>query len=290
MDNEQKQLKKWNLKLLVQDVLVSLCSGCFCVFGTTGVALILTDSLPLDRLFLLGLPIGCIYLLTVALLCGIKRWKVDDIPESFIKVSDGLPVPGIVNNNTQDWQQYMCLVQIKKNGVQDIRPLRFSDKGKWIICGDDLSEYVIAWQPINNKDVVKVKPKGIKKLFRMVLLIIVGCGILSYLIHFYPMEIFVDKHVCTYTDSTKNTLMELNREELTGAQLQNCIKYVRDEDVIWEYKGNAHSWEDSDTISDFYDPANTAYVHVDKKYTIEVLEDEENKERFRVIIAEKIGS
>lgn len=61
-------------------------------------------------------------------------------------VSERLPEIEKINPNTQDYQQYMCLVDFL--GTKDARPLSFRKGGKWSNCGTDMTQYVIAWQPL----------------------------------------------------------------------------------------------------------------------------------------------
>ena len=73
---------------------------------------------------------------------------VYNIPDGWIGVEEDLPVPGKLNENTLDYQKYMCLVQVAEGKSADTRPLAFTESRRWVNGNVDMTDYVLAWQDI----------------------------------------------------------------------------------------------------------------------------------------------
>lgn len=75
-----------------------------------------------------------------------KKRVVNNIPNGWIGVEEYLPEPGKINENTCDYQKYMCLVKVSAEKSADARPLAFTEDRKWVNGNVDMTKYVIAWQ------------------------------------------------------------------------------------------------------------------------------------------------
>ena len=76
------------------------------------------------------------------------RRIVNNIPDGWIGVEEDLPEPGKLNENTLDYQKYMCLVQVVEGKSADARPLAFTENRRWVNGNVDMTDYVLAWQDI----------------------------------------------------------------------------------------------------------------------------------------------
>ena len=76
------------------------------------------------------------------------RRIVNNIPDGWIGVEEDLPEPGKLNENTLDYQKYMCLVQVVEGKSADARPLAFTESRRWVNGNVDMTDYVLAWQDI----------------------------------------------------------------------------------------------------------------------------------------------
>lgn len=76
------------------------------------------------------------------------RRIVNNIPDGWIGVEEDLPEPGKLNENTLDYQNYMCLVQVVEGKSADARPLAFTENRRWVNGNVDMTDYVLAWQDI----------------------------------------------------------------------------------------------------------------------------------------------
>ena len=73
---------------------------------------------------------------------------VNNIPDGWIGVEEDLPEPGKLNENTLDYQNYMCLVQVVEGKSAEARPLAFTENRRWVNGNVDMTDYVLAWQDI----------------------------------------------------------------------------------------------------------------------------------------------
>ena len=89
---------------------------------------------------------------------------VNNIPDGWIGVEEDLPEPGKINENTSDYQKYMCLVQVVEGKSADARPLAFTENQRWVNGNVDMTDYVLAWQDIprcrNEKQFFQFNPKS----------------------------------------------------------------------------------------------------------------------------------
>ena len=70
------------------------------------------------------------------------RRIVNNIPDGWIGVEEDLPEPGKLNENTLDYQKYMCLVQVVEGKSADARPLAFTENQRWVNGNVDMTDYV----------------------------------------------------------------------------------------------------------------------------------------------------
>lgn len=73
---------------------------------------------------------------------------VNNIPDGWIDVEEDLPELGKINENTSDYQKYMCLVQVVEGKSADARPLAFTENQRWVNGNVDMADYVLAWQDV----------------------------------------------------------------------------------------------------------------------------------------------
>lgn len=146
-----KKESSFDWKMFIRDLILVIIGSCFITYGLAAMGQV--NIFSNGKMIQASLSIALLWVIILFFLLftftGFDRYKVveyDDFTSLWMPVDKELPEKGLINPNTKDWQQYMCLVQVDENEGADIRPLSFNDTEKWINGSIDMTKYVLAWQ------------------------------------------------------------------------------------------------------------------------------------------------